>query len=180
MTQEPEQFFFDGWEEDDEPTPEELARSVWRRRVILVVAVITVVAMAAIPVFNLIDQGSRPVADNGLEVCGFDYCEVQDAVRAAGFGPEMVLLSTTYLSDGDAADLADAMIDYLGEDPVTFEVVDRLDWRIKGQYEPDTRTIRVERPVSAWIVLHEVAHVPTSGHGDEFVSVLIDLAAQLR
>ena len=180
MIQEPEELSFDAWEEYDEPTPEELARAQWRRRVILAVAIITVAAMAAIPVFNLINQGSRPVADNGLEVCGFDYCEVQDAVRAAGFGTEMARFSALFLSDSDAADLVDALVGYLGEDPVEFEVVDRLDWRIQGQYEPDIRTIRVERPVTVWIVLHEVAHVPTSGHGDEFVSVLVDLAAQIR
>lgn len=172
----PDPAFLDDWDVEDQPTAEEIARAAWRRRVILVVATITVLAMGLLPLYNLLDRG-RPVADNGLEVCGFDYCVVQDQVNAAGLGVEMSRLSNIYLSDGDAYALAEALVRRLGEEPVDFVVVDRLDWRIKGQYEPDTRTIRVERPVTAWIVLHEVAHVPSHGHGAAFTQTLIELIA---
>jgi hypothetical protein len=179
VTPEVPDFFEDEWEYDDEPTAEELTRSVWRGRVIWVVAAITVAAMALVPLYNLVNQGQRPVADNGLEVCGFDYCQVQDGIRAAGLDGEMSRLSNFYLSDEDASRLAAELVAWLGEDPVAFEVVDRLDWRIKGQYTPATRTIRVERPVSAWIVLHEVAHVPAQGHGDGFLAALVRLVGQV-
>lgn len=170
---------FDGWELVDEPSAEELRRSAWRRRIIWIVASITVAAMALVPLYNIVNQGRGPVADNGLEVCGFDYCEIQDGVRAAGLDGEMSRLSNIYLSDEDAERLAIDLVEWLDEEPISFEVVDRLDWRIKGQYEPATRTIRVERPVSAWIVIHEVAHVPTQGHGDDFLAVLIDLVEEV-
>jgi len=170
---------FEEWDLEDESTAEDVRRSAWRRRVIWVVAAITVAAMVLVPLYNVFNQGRRPVADNGLEVCGFDYCRVQDGVRAAGLDGEMIRLSNIYLSDEDAGSLAAALVDYLGEEPVTFEVVDRLDWRIKGQYRPASRTILVERPVSAWIVLHEVAHVPSQGHGSDFLTVLLDLVEEV-
>lgn len=146
----------------------------WRRPLLIGVAAITALAMALLPLYNLFNQG-RPVADNGLEVCGFDYCIVQDAAIAAGLNEEMSMLAATFLSDEEAGDLADALLDELGERDVRFVVVDRLDGDVKGQYQPDERRILVERPVRAWIVVHEVAHAASSGHDDDFQRVLIGL-----
>ena len=36
--------------------------------------------------------------------------------------------------------------------------------------------IEIERPASAWIVMHEVAHVVSNGHDDEFVATLAAIA----
>jgi len=66
-------------------------------------------------------------------------------------------------------------VTYLRASPVAFVVVDRLEARRKGKYDPSTRTIFVERPTQAWIVLHEVAHTVSSGHGEDFQEVVIEL-----
>jgi predicted metal-dependent hydrolase len=116
------------------------------------------------------------LSDSGLELCGFDYCIVQDAVREAGLGVTMSRLANTYLAEDDARLFADALIEYLGVDPVTVEVVDHLERRIAGQYDTASRHITLERPTRAWIVLHEVAHAIASGHGEEFQETAIELA----
>lgn len=164
------------WEFDD--TDEgPLEAPAWRRPFLAAVSLLVVAAMAVLPLYNLID--SRPVADNGLELCGFDYCVVQEAVRAAGLEPTMSRLANTYLPDEEARVFAAELVALLGEAPVTVAVVDRLGGRIEGQYDPASRTILVERPVRAWTVLHEAAHVPGGGHGTDFLRTVIGLASQM-
>ena len=91
----------------------------------------------------------------------------------------MNLLANTYLTDAEAERLASTLVTHLGEAPVRFVIVDHLDGQIRGQYSPSTRTIVVERPASAWIVLHEVAHAMSSGHGENFQVTLVDLTRWL-
>lgn len=161
----------DSWEEED---LEPLESPAWRKPLLIAVAAITAIAMGVIPIYNVLFD--RSVADNGLEVCGFDYCVVTEAVAEAGLDLTMSELSHTFLTDGQARTLTDAATVYLGVAPVTVDVVDRLDGRLGGVYEPDTHSIRIERPARAWTVLHEVAHTVESGHGEDFQRVLIDLA----
>lgn len=160
----------DDIEEDAEPL-----RPPWWRPLLVVVAAITALAMAAVPLYNVINR-DRPVTDSGLQICGFDYCIVQEAAIGAGLNEEMSRLANTFLGDDEAREFARVLLDELGETNVSFVVVDRLDRDLKGQYDPTTRTILVERPVRAWIVLHEVAHTAAPGHGVEFQDVLIELA----
>ena len=162
----PDDWFDDDFDDEIPPPPR------WRRWVIVGVAAVVAVALAGTQLWNLVDRGSPPIADNGLEVCGFDYCDVQDAVRAAGLDLEMARLAQTYISEEQALALIDALLDRLGEGPVNVEIVDRLDGRTAGQYSPATRTITLERPVRAWIVVHEVAHVGSLGHGPDFIATL--------
>ena len=159
---------FDEIEEDSEPIA-----PAWRRPLLVGVAVLTAAAMLLIPMYNVLR--GRQIADNGLEVCGFDYCVVQDAAIAAGLNEEMSLLANTFLDDEEARTLAMALLKRIGERDVSFVIVDRLDGDIKGQFDPDSRTIVVERPVRAWIVVHEVAHAEAAGHGDDFTRALVDL-----
>lgn len=173
-----DEVLFDEWVLEDEDG-EDLASPSWRRPVIIGVALITAVAMALVPLYNLINGSERAVADNGLEVCGFDYCVVQDGMRNSGLDLAMSRFSNIYLDDEGAARLADLLVDHLNVQPVSLLVVDQLDGRIEGQYEPSTRTILIERPARAWTVLHEVAHAVSSGHGDEFLDVVVDLTAWL-
>ena len=168
-----DELFFDGWDAEDESEP--IVKPPWRRGVIIAVAVITVVAMATVPLYNLINGARTPVADNGLEVCGFDYCVVQDAVRAAGLDLAMSRFSNMFLDSEEAARLADLLTERLGIQPVSVVVVDRIDGPVGGQYDPETRTVLLERPVRAWTILHEVSHAGAFGHGEDFQRVLIDL-----
>ena len=170
---------------DDEMTPEEwltpedeepFEHPPWRRRTIAAVGVLVAAAMLAVPLWNVIDVATPRFSDSGLELCGFDYCVVQEGVREAGQGLTMSRLANTFLAEDDAQHLADVLVGYLGVEPVNVEVVDRLEGRIAGQYQSSTRQILLERPVRAWIVLHEVAHTVSSGHGDEFIDTLVDLA----
>ncbi|MGI9609220.1 MAG: hypothetical protein ACR2NL_02895 [Acidimicrobiia bacterium] len=173
----------EGWVPDDadfEAESERIEPSPLRRWVLSAVAALVAAALALVPIYNLIGGADPEVADNGLEVCGFDYCVVQEAVRAAGLDFAMVRLANTYLDDSQAEALAGALLSELGEREVSFEVVDSLERRIAGQYSPETRTIVVERPVRAWIVVHEVAHVVSSGHGPGFQATLIDLTRLLE
>ncbi len=162
----PEEWF------DDESAQEPLAPG-WRRPLLIGVAVVTVIALALIPVYNFF--GARPVADNGLEVCGFDYCVVQEAVTAAGLDQKMSLLANTFLDEAAARSFALELTDYLDVDPVGLAVVERLEGRVGGFYDPAARSIQIESPARAWTVLHEVAHAVESGHGEAFRAVVIDL-----
>lgn len=160
-----------------DPEDEELAEEGWevpfrRRRLAIVVAALVALAMAAVPLWNVIDRGSRPVADNGLEICGWDYCRVQDRMRDLGLDAEMSALANSFLTDAEAEAYARRLVEWIGEDPVQVRVVERLDGRIAGQYESGSRTIRLERPVRAWIVVHEAAHVVAGGHDESFIDVL--------
>lgn len=160
------------WFYGDPVDPQE---SEGRRWMLWLVAAITAVALSAVPLYNLFQSTQPQIADNGLEVCGADYCVVQDAVAAAGLLSEMVLFSNTYLTDEEAATLVASLVRSLGEEPVALVMVDRLDGEIAGQYNPSARTIYIERPATAWIVVHEVAHVANGGHGEGFQSTLEEL-----
>ena len=71
--------------------------------------------LLAVPGFyNLFESSQPQIADNGLEVCGVDYCVVQEEVAAAGLMPEMVVLANTYLTDEDATTLAASLVGSLG------------------------------------------------------------------
>lgn len=157
-------------EEDEEHGP---IAPAWRRPLLIAVSSVTAAAMLLIPLYNFL-QGPK-LADNGLEVCGFDYCVVQDAAIAAGINEEMSRLANTFLDDEEATRLATALLERIGERDVSFVIVDRLEGDIKGQFDPESRTIIVERPVRAWIVVHEVAHAESTGHGDDFQRSLIQL-----
>lgn len=161
---------WDEAEEEDEPlsTP-------WRRPVLIAVAAITALAIVLVPLYNVVF--SRSVADNGLEICGFDYCIVQDAVREAGLDLTMSRLSNTFLTEEEASSLANELTAYLGIEPVGLQVVEDLERLLGGIYDPDTRSISVESPARAWTVLHEVAHAVQGGHGDGFRDVVIDLTS---
>lgn len=145
----------------------------WRRPLLIVVAVVTAASLALVPIYNVFF--TPRTADNGLEVCGFDYCVVEDAVRSEGLGDEMSLLFNTILDDEAAVTIAADLVDHLGVEPVSLVVVDDLEGRIGGVYDPATRMIAIERPVRAWTVLHEVAHTLETGHDEDFQNLLIDL-----
>jgi hypothetical protein len=166
-------FVVDEFFEDDEPA----VHPPWRRRVMLVAGLLALAGMLAFPLWNLIGGLSPPVTDEGLEICGWDYCIIQDAVREAGHDLTMSRLTHTLLDREQAQAFADELVAVLGVDPVSVEVVDRIEGRIAGQYHPTSRVIRLQRPARAWIVLHEVAHTVAGGHGPEFQAVVIDLAA---
>jgi hypothetical protein len=163
----------EGWDLEDEDL-EPLAPPPWRKPLLIAIAALTAVAMALVPLYNVFF--ARTVADNGLEVCGFDYCVVVDAMREIGLDLVMSRLSNVFLDDAEARELVDAATDYLDVAPVGLDVVDELAGRLGGVYDPDTRLIRIERPARAWTVLHEVAHGVEGGHGHDFQGVLIDLA----
>lgn len=164
---------FDEWdltEEDLEPLPPPL----WRKPVLIVVAALTALALAVVPIYNVIS--ARSVAENGLDICGFDYCIVQEAAQEAGVDLIMSRLANTFLDEAGARELADRLTDHLGIAPVGLRVVDEIDGRIGGVYDPTTRTISIERPARAWTVLHEVAHALETGHGEEFQGLVVELA----
>lgn len=159
------------WVPEDEEAP---AEPRWRRSVIVAVATLVVVAMALVPLSNVLR--GPPTADNGLEVCGFDYCVVQETLRSLGLEPVVSRLSNTFLEDSEAIDLAEDLLHELGSTDVQVVVLERLEGRIGGIFDPSTRVIYLDRPIRAWTVFHEVAHSVSSGHGDDFRSTLADLA----
>jgi hypothetical protein len=168
----------DHWSPNEE-APEERGPS-WRRRLIPAVTVVALLAMLMLPFYSLIDSVNRPRAENGLEICDFDYCVVQEAVREAGLGTEMTRLASIVLSEEEAARLLHVILAHLEVPPVRFEVVDDLGGRTAGLYEPATRTIRVERPIRAWTIAHEAAHTLASAHGGAFTRVLIEIVTWLE
>ena len=164
---------FEEWdlsEEDFEPLPP----PGWRKPLLIGVAALTALAMALVPLYNVIF--ARPVSEDGLEICGFDYCLVQDAMLDAGVDLIMSRLANTFLDDDGARALAVEAADHLDIAPVGLQVVDDLERRLGGVYDPETRSILIERPARAWTVLHEVAHAVESGHTEAYQEVLADLA----
>lgn len=171
----------------NEPVAEELvgdealetpSSPIWRRVMLPLIAIVTAVSLAMIPVYNLLDT-NPPLADNGLEVCGFDYCVVQEALRGAGLDLDLSRLANTFLDDEEAQGLAHGLAAAAGAELTGFVIVDRLEGDIKGQFDPATGTIYVERPIRAWIVVHEVAHLLSPGHGPAFQEALIGLTRSL-
>lgn len=168
---------FEDWVEGDWGSEDDDQPSRWRRLTIIGVAVVVALSLALVPLYNVLT--GPQIADNGLEVCGFDYCAIQDAMRDRGLDLEMSRLANTILTDEEAALLAAALTRHLDLEPIEFAVVDELQGRIGGFYSASSRQIFVERPANAWIVAHEVAHAASSGHGDEFRDVLAGLATWL-
>jgi hypothetical protein len=172
-----ENWFFDPDDldpDDLEPVPP----PPWRQPLLIAVAALTAVALAIVPLYNVI--AGSPVSDSGLEICGFDYCIVQEAVGEAGLNSTMSRLSHTFLDEDDARALANELADYLGIPPVGLRVVDRIEGRIGGFYDPVDRVVEIESPARAWTVLHEVAHAVETGHGPAFQQVVIELTAYLE
>lgn len=162
-----------GWIDTDEPGDPVVAR--WRRPLIGVISAVAILSLVAVPVYNLIDRGSPQVAENGLEICAYDYCQIQESVLAAGLDLEMSRQSNLILDDAEAAALVDSAAEYLRISPIALRVEDELTGQLGGFFDSTSRSIVIERPVNAWIVLHEVAHAVAGGHGMDFVDVLIDL-----
>ncbi len=172
-----EESLFEEWdldEDDLEPMPE----PAWRRPLLIVVAAITALALAAVPLYNVVFTDTT--AENGLDVCGFDYCVVQEGVRAAGLDLVMSRLANTFLTEEEARALADELTGHLGVEPVGLVVVQEIDGRIGGVYDPQARRVTIESPARAWTVLHEVAHVVAGGHGEDFIAVVVDLAVHMN
>lgn len=171
--------YFEFWDYDPEEDYEQPSPPAWRRSLLIGVAIVTVVAMAIVPLYNLINASPRPVAENGLEVCAFDYCIVQDELSAAGLGGVMSRFSNVHLDDAESTELAGLLVQYLNIAAVEVTTVNRIEGSAEGQYIPSTRTIVLERPARAWTVIHEVAHVVEPGHGEGFQQTLVSLAAWL-
>ena len=161
--------------EDDEP----IVSNRWRRWVVAAIAGSLALLMFAGPVWRLIDSSRPTFAENGLAVCVYDYCDIQDAVRDEGLGLAMARLAGIRLDPAEAQALADDLMALLGERPVTVVVVARLPGDLAGQYSSATRTIEVEEPIRAWIVVHEAAHAAAGGHGTAFEEALFDLVRVL-
>jgi hypothetical protein len=168
---------FDLWDDEVEADLEVLGPPAWRRPAILAISAVTALALALVPLYNLF--GPSAVAENGLEICSYDYCVVEEAVAEAGLAPVMSRLSNTFLDDAETLRLAEDVAAFLDVSSVGITVVDRLGGRLGGVYDPATRSILIERPARAWTVIHEMAHVVASGHGDEFLDVLIEITAWL-
>lgn len=159
------------WDDEDEPVE---AAPTWRRPTLVVVAAVTAVAMAMVPLYNVF--WARTVADNGLEVCGFDYCVVQEAAVEADVDLVMSQLWNTFVDQDAARSFAAELTDHLGIDPVGLQLVDDLEGRLGGVYDPESRSIQIAHPARAWTVLHEVAHAVENGHGPEFRELVVELA----
>lgn len=170
MTWEPPPDF---WEEDGED--DAVAESGWRRPILIIVAAVTALALAAVPLYNVIVSKAGEDA-GGLEVCGFDYCIVQEAMVDADLDHVMALLANTYLDDSEAQTWADAIAASIDIEPVDVQVVDHIDGDPAGLFDPDSRVALVERPARAWIVLHEVVHAVARGHGADFIALIGSVA----
>lgn len=160
--------------EDDLPPPPR-----WRRPALTVVAAITAVAMAFVPLYNIFGPG-RTVSHAGLEVCGFDYCVVQEGLVEARVLAVASRLANEPLSDAAASALANDIAAFLDIDPVPVTVVDHLDDGQAGVFIPSSREILIRRPADAWTVAHEMAHVVSTGHGDDFINALVAIARWLE
>lgn len=171
---------FDPWDFVDPEAEEDLpGPPAWRRPAMVIIAVITALALAVVPLYNLFGR-TPPLSDSGLEICGFDYCLVQEGVIESGLAAAMGRLSNTFLNDDQAVGLADAIAAFLGVEPVPLTVVDRLEGRLGGVYNPATRSILIQRPARAWTVAHEMAHVVATGHGEAFIEALVGIVRWLE
>lgn len=160
---------------DDDQEIYEPERPTWRRSVVVAIALLVAVSLILVPVYNVLVSDDN-VADNELEVCGFDYCVVNDAVRAVGLDLVQARLANSILDDTGAEQLKDRLVAQLGIEQIELRIVDDLKGRLGGFYDAESRVIVVARPVNSWVILHEVAHAEARGHGAGFQSVVIDLA----
>ena len=151
----------------------------WRRPLLLGIALVTAVAMAGVPVYNLIAATRTPVAANGLAVCTHDYCIVHDAMRERDLDLSMSRYANQRLDDAGAERLAQSLAEQFGTGPVSVVVLDQLQGGVEGIFNPATRTIVLRRPVSVWTVLHEVAHTEAPGHGEDFMETLAEMTRWL-
>lgn len=174
----PDGTFFDEWDTGDDDL-EAVPPPKWRRLAVVSLAILVALSLAILPLQSLFDGTTPAVSDSGLEVCGYDYCIVREAVMEAGLDLDMSRLANTLLDDDASIALASKLTEFLGVEPVTLTVVDELGGRLGGVYDPSTRSILVERPANAWVVTHEVAHVVAPGHGEEFQRLLVELARYL-
>lgn len=155
-----------------DPDDEVAGPPSWRRWL----AVVTALAVLAVPAWNVVDGLQPQFADNGLEVCSFDYCQVEELVDDAGLGLVMARLTQERLGDDEAQAYADRLGDVVGGPAVTVEVLDTVPGDIGGRYIADQLLIQVERPATRWIVIHEVAHTVGDDHGPVFEQALLRLA----
>lgn len=168
----------DAWDDQDwevEPIHEGSTSSrtlptSWR-----VIGIVAALSMLAIPLFNLIDARTPQIADNGLEVCRFDYCLVERFVVDAGLGRTMAEMSSVIVPDADVQSYVDAMLDVVGGPSVTAQVVDELPGDLGGRYSPTERLIQIDRPATVWVIAHEVAHTVSPGHDEDFQETLVEL-----
>jgi hypothetical protein len=160
------------WEAIPEaPVVRRLIPTSWR-----IVGALAALSMLVIPLLNVIDARTPQVADNGLEVCRFDYCVVERHIVDAGLGMTMAEMSARIVPDSDVQSFVDAMLDVVGGPDVRAEVVDELPGDLGGRYSQASRLIQIDRPATVWVIAHEVAHTVSSGHDDEFQETLADLA----
>lgn len=170
----PADFFADPFV--DEELPEDVParrRLGWGWRI---AGFVTALSMLALPVWNVIQGSSPQIADNGLEVCSFDYCVIEEQVRDAGFGEVMIRQSGVIVPDRDVQSYVDAFSAVIDGPPITAEVVDDLPGDLGGRYTPSDRLIQIDRPATVWIIVHEVAHSVGAGHDRDFVDALLELA----
>ena len=161
----------DDWEPGfEEPIPSRSIPMSWR-----IVGIVAALSMLAIPLFNLIDARTPQLADNGLEVCRFDYCVVERHVVDAGLGRIMGRMSSIVVPDVEVQSYVDAMIDVVGGPSVTAVVVDELPGDLGGRYVPAERLIQIDRPATVWVIAHEVAHTVSPGHVEEFRDTFVEL-----
>lgn len=160
--------------EDFEPFLPRRRRLGWRSRLVALTAALS---MLAIPLYNVIDGASPQVADNGLEVCRFDYCIIEQRVRDEGLGNAMARMAASVVPDSEVQSFVDAMVRVVGGPDISASVVDELPGDLGGRYSPATRTIEIDRPATVWLIAHEVAHSVSTGHGDDFQRTLIELGA---
>lgn len=165
----------DDWQDADwESIPDEPIRrrlpTSWR-----VIGVVAALSLLVIPVLNLINAGPR-FADNGLEICRFDYCVVERQVFDAGLGGTVAVMSSIIVPDEDVQSVVDELIAVVGGPAVTVEVVAELPGDLGGRYIASEGLIELDRPVNLWVIAHEVAHAVAPGHEDEFIATLVELA----
>jgi hypothetical protein len=141
-----------------------------------IIGALAAVSMFAIPLFNVLDARTPQIADNGLEVCQFDYCVVEQYVLDAGAGLVMAEMSAVIVPDVDVQSYVDAMIDVVGGPDVQADVVDELPGDLGGRYSPASRLIQIDRPATVWVIAHEVAHTVSPGHDIAFRETLVELA----
>ncbi len=165
----------DDWPEEDWESISE--RVISRRNLPAswrAIGILAALSVLVIPVLNLINAGPQ-FADNGLEVCRFDYCVVEQYVFEAGLGPTMAVMSSIVVPEAEVQPWVDEMIGIVGGPSVTAVVIDDLPGDLGGRYITSERLIEIDRPANLWVIAHEVAHAVAPGHEDDFMETLVEL-----